>query len=67
MQVDIYKVREAVKWLDEINRCHFSDIEWSKNGEELTVADELSEHFEGTGLKNTHFATLKLNAQKKDS
>jgi len=66
MKVDVNKVREAVEWLENIDKCHFSDITWTKDGKDIDVPDNFDEHFDKTGLQNTHYATLKLDSNKKN-
>lgn len=66
MKIDVNKVRETVEWLESIDKCHFSDITWTKNGKDINIPDNFDEHFDKTGLHNRHYAILKLDLKKKN-
>lgn len=61
MKVDINQVCDVVKWLEEVNSTHFSDIEWVDGENKVNVSDMFAENFSDTGLKNIDFAILKLS------
>jgi len=66
MRVDVNKVREAVKWLEEIDKMDFTDIEWVDGNESVKVATDFAEYFNHKELKSSHFALLKFDKKVKN-
>jgi len=64
MEVNINRVLEILEELKVINEAKLKDIEWIKDGQKLTVNQEMVDEYEFVGLNNVGFITHEFYIDK---
>ena len=58
---DVWRIYEERK---AINKLHFQDIVWTKNGKEIKFSQKAKDDFKFTGLSNIDFITSSFTTEK---
>jgi len=57
MEVNINRVLEILEELNKINEAKLKDIKWIKDGNAISVTQEMIDEYEFIGLNNVGFIT----------